>query len=177
MKEDRPSDDPGKGYIWVLSEEAEKDGVKSTTRYRKSPPNSKKRIMDDSFLRSNAGKRRRKSTRKWTTAKSRSHSQSKIATIKNNEHHERDPTPPPTPALHRDIPAPSGREVVPINPMGYSLNPNNAPECHTVDYSNCYASFPHFGTSNTLYNSDDDDWRFPGPGDQFSEEYTLVTQN
>ncbi len=36
-----PSDEAKKGFIWVLEPSAVNEGVKSTTRYRKSPPNKK----------------------------------------------------------------------------------------------------------------------------------------
>lgn len=175
MKEDRPPNDPGKGYIWVLSEEAIREGVKSTTRYRKSPPNSKKRAAEDIFLRSSASKRRRKSTRRWTTAKSRSHTQPTTIVMK-DDRHERDPTPPSASATQSGISVSPAPEIHIVDPTHYDLDIKDAFELHAVDYSNCYASFPHYATSNTIYN-EDDDWHFSGPGDQFSEEYTLVTQN
>lgn len=180
---DRPLDDPGKGFIWVLSNEAIIDGVKSTTRYRKSPPHSKKRTMDDAFSRSSTSKRRRKSTRKLkrTAAKSRSYAQAKAITTIKDAQHERDPTPPPmptpTPPFPHNISAPLSAEVQFVNTIDYSMGINAAYEYHPIDYTNCYASFPHFGASSVLYDSEDEDWRLYGPGDQFTEEYTLVTQN
>lgn len=161
----------------MLSDEAIRDGVKSTTRYRKSPPNSKKRAADDAFLRGNTTKRRRKSTRKRTTAKSRSYAQAIAITKTKDTHHEKGPTPPPTPPLPHNTPVPPSAEVQFVGLIDYSLNVGAAHEYRPIDYTNCYASFPHFGASSVLYDSEDENWRLCGSGDQFSEEYTLVTQN
>lgn len=158
----------------MLSDEAIRDGVKSTTRYRKSPPNSKKRAADDAFLRGNTSKRRRKSTRKRTTVKSRSYSQAIAITTIKDAHHERGPTPPPTPPLPHSISVPPSAEVQFVSLSDYNPGAN---EYHPIDYANCYASFPHIGASSILYDSEDENWRLCGSSDQFSEEYTLVTQN
>lgn len=110
-------------------------------------------------------------------------------TIVKDELHERDPTPqlPSTPVVQHEI---SVSLPTDFTHMRYNYNVGDSLEssdrsitpesCNTLDYSNCYPSFPHFGASHTIYNSeDDDDWCFAGPAadDQFSEEYTLVTQN
>lgn len=217
MKEDRPPQDPGKGYIWVLSKEAEIDGVKSTTRYRKSPPNAKKRATDEFYLRGSAVKRRRKSTRKRAASKSASSPCPSGSTDPTAEHagsesqqdHEQDAIDSPT--------LPEGffkREEIDTQPIRIhifndqdhpglaTLYPNKermlleqatrTEAAQQVDYSNCYSSFPHNGTSQTLYNSEDegleslgeDCWQFcgnnggtnDGNSDNFSEEFTLVTQ-
>lgn len=174
LKVERPHGDPGKGYIWVLSEEAIKNGVRSTTRYRKSPPNSKKRATDDT------GKRRRKLTKKWTTTKSHTYTQPTVSTIKDKSN----PT-PPTPPHNTPVALPEEVhpvdvhtvEIHPVDFIDYSQGLNAAHERHPIDYANCYASFPHFGASNTLYDSEDEDWRLYGPETRFNEEYALITQN
>lgn len=188
MKEERPLDNPGKGYIWVLSEEAIRDGIKSTTRYRKCPPNCRKR-SDDAFSRGNQGKRRRKSSRKWPTAKSRP--RGKPTTLKiNDEKYSTPPTltptptptppppPPPTPLLRPNTPA-SPAEICSFDHFDYSQGVNNAYQHCPIDYDNCYPSFPHSGTSNTLYEpeSEDESWHLFGPDGQFAGEYAHVMQN
>jgi len=217
LKEDRPPEDPGKGYIWVLSKEAEMDGVKSTTRYRKSPPNAKKRATDEFYSRASAIKRRRKSTRKGAASKSISSPCPSASTdimaerpgSESQKGREQDSM--DSPAL------PEGffkREEPDTQPAGIHIfNDQDHPGLATiysneermllaqatrteaaqqVDYSNCYSSFTHNGTSQTLYNSEDegleslgeDCWQFcennggnnEGNSDNFSEEFTLVTQ-
>ncbi|KAG0636753.1 hypothetical protein HOY80DRAFT_925283 [Tuber brumale] len=217
LKEDRPPSDPGKGYIWVLSKEAEMDGVKSTTRYRKSPPNAKKRATDEFYLRGSTVKRRRKSTRKVTASKPASSPCPSGSTGPMAEHggsesqqaHERQSIGSPT------LPeAFFKREGTDTQPVGIHIfNDQDHPglaamyasdermllaqatrgaPAQQVDYSSCYSSFPHNGTSQTLYNSEDDSlesleedcWQICGNSDgnndgnrdNFSEEFTLVTQ-
>ncbi|PWW80845.1 hypothetical protein C7212DRAFT_349821 [Tuber magnatum] len=181
LKEDRPPEDPGKGYIWVLSKEAEMDGVKSTTRYRKSPPNAKKRVTDEFYLRGSTVKRRRKSTRKGMVSKSASSPSPSVSTGTMSEHggneshqvHEQQPM--DSPAL------PEGsfkREETDTQPVGVHIfndedhpglaaiytneermllaQATRAAAAQQVDYSNCYSSFPHSGASQTLYNSEDE---------------------
>lgn len=198
MKEERPLDDPGKGFIWVLSEEAIRDGIKSTTRYRKYPPNCRKQ-SDDALSRGNQGKRRRKSSRKWPTAKSRPRGKPTTRKI-NNKKYSTPPTPtpppptpppptPPTPLLQPNT-LTSPAEICSFDPIDYSHGVNNAyRHCPTdydncypsfpIDYDNCYPSFPHSGTSNTLYEpeSEDESWRLFGPDGQFAGEYAHVMQN
>ncbi|RPA97455.1 hypothetical protein L873DRAFT_1690720 [Choiromyces venosus 120613-1] len=218
LKEDRPPEDPGKGYIWVLSKEAEVDGVKSTTRYRKSPPNAKKRATDEFYLRGSTVKRRRKSTRKGAASKPASspcpsESTGQIAEQGGSEsqqaHEQQSMDSPPLPEGFFK------REDTDTQPAGmHVFNDQDHPglaaiyaneermllaqatrasvAVQQVDYSNCYSSFPHDGTSETLYNSEDegfdsleeDCWQFclnndgttDGNSDNFSEEFTLVTQ-
>ncbi|CAZ80785.1 unnamed protein product [Tuber melanosporum] len=217
LKEDRPPSDPGKGYIWVLSKEAEMDGVKSTTRYRKSPPNAKKRATDEFYLRGSTVKRRRKSTRKGTASKPAS-SPCPSGSIGPMAEHGGSESQQAHEGQSIDSPTlPEGffkREENDTQPVGIHIfddqdhsglaamytsdermllaQATRGAAAQQVDYSTCYSSFPHSGTSQTLYNSEDDGlesleedcWQFCGNNDgsndgnrdNFSEEFTLVTQ-
>jgi len=216
LKEDRPPEDPGKGYIWVLSKEAEMDGVKSTTRYRKSPPNAKKRATDEFYSRGSTVKRRRKSTRKGAASKSASSPSPSISTglmaehpvsesRKDREQDSIDSSTLPEGFFKREEPdtQPGGIHIFNDQDPGLAAiyaneermllaQATSTEAAQQVDYSNCYSSFPHNGTSQTLYNSEDegleslgeDCWQFcgnnggnnDGNSDNFSEEFTLVTQ-
>ncbi|KAL7272060.1 hypothetical protein RUND412_005152 [Rhizina undulata] len=166
LKEDRPADDPGKGYIWVLSEEAEREGVKSTTRYRKSPPNNRKRGGEDNFGRSSGFKRRRKSTRKWTASKQRESRQTSPA-IKCEG------------AGEFPMASPDSVEQPPLLPVTKLTRTSVCKPEQNVrsEYASCYSSFQQLSFPE-IDDELDGCWQpyTEGPGDSFGEEYTLVTQ-
>src|SRR3954453_10352053 len=60
-----PGDDNKKHFVWVLVEEAIKDGVKSTTRYRKSCSKKSPRSEAKAFQRQRSGQKGGRATRKW----------------------------------------------------------------------------------------------------------------
>jgi hypothetical protein len=69
-----------------------------------------------------------------------------------------------------------------IYPTDKILSPFQALQCpHGLDYADCYESFPHVASSQTIYNSEDEflgdeSWHICEISDHFSEEFTLVTQ-
>src|SRR5438045_4688636 len=60
-----PGTDNKKHFVWVLVENAIKDGVKSTTRYRKSCSKKSPRSETKAFQRQRSGQKGGKATRKW----------------------------------------------------------------------------------------------------------------